>query len=58
VVVQNLLASDVVRRLAWRPPEPLDADTVALRLLDLGARPWQARLCAAPLAAALRAATA
>jgi ribonuclease D len=54
VLVQNLLASDVVRRLAWRPPQPADADAVHARLIELGARPWQATLCAAPLAEALR----
>ncbi|HLY34935.1 MAG TPA: HRDC domain-containing protein, partial [Jatrophihabitantaceae bacterium] len=58
VVVQNLLASDVVRRIAWRPPQPLDEATVATRLLELGARPWQVELCAAPLAGALEAAAA
>lgn len=54
VLPQNLLASDVVRRLTWQPPDDLDAGTVAARLIELGARPWQAELCAAPLAAALR----
>ena len=53
VLAQNLLASDVVRRLAWQPPAA-DPDAVADRLSDLGARPWQVTLAAAPLAAALR----
>jgi ribonuclease D len=58
VLAQNLLASDVVRRLAWEPPTDLDEPAVAARLGELGARPWQVGLTAAPLAAALRSATA
>lgn len=54
VLVQNLLASDVLRRLCWEPPEPLDVDSVAARLGDLGARPWQTELTAGPLTVALR----
>jgi ribonuclease D len=53
VLVQNLLASDVVRRLCWAPPKPLSEDSIRNRLAELGARPWQIDLCAAPLAAAL-----
>ena len=54
VLAQNLLASDVVRRLAWQPPDDLSVDAVEAHLVELGARPWQAGLCAAALAAALR----
>jgi ribonuclease D len=53
VLVQNLLASDLVRRLAWTPPAPIDETAVRERLTELGARPWQVELTAAPLAAAL-----
>ena len=53
VLPQNLLASDVVRRLCWEPPTELDADSIRARLAGLGARPWQIELCAADLAAAL-----
>ena len=55
VLAQNLLPSDIVRRLCWQPPEPIDADAVRTRLAELGARPWQIELTAAPLADALRA---
>jgi ribonuclease D len=58
VLAQNLLASDVVRRLCWTPPAPLTAETVAARLAELGARPWQVELTAAPLAEALAGAAA
>jgi ribonuclease D len=53
VLAQNLLASDVVRRLAWEPPSPPTEDALRTRLAALGARPWQVGLTAAPLAAAL-----
>jgi ribonuclease D len=50
---ENLLAPDFVRRLAWTPPEPLDAESVAAQLGSLGARPWQVELTASTLADAL-----
>ncbi|MEO9139309.1 MAG: HRDC domain-containing protein [Jatrophihabitans sp.] len=53
VLAQNLLASDVLRRLCWRPPEPLDGASVRSRLAELGARPWQIELTADVLAPAL-----
>jgi ribonuclease D len=55
VLAQNLLASDVVRRLAWQPPQPLDEPAVRARLAAAGARPWQIELTGAALAAALAA---
>jgi ribonuclease D len=53
VLAQNLLASDVLRRLCWVPPSPVDEQSVRARLADLGARPWQIDLTAAPLGRAL-----
>jgi ribonuclease D len=50
---QNLLAGDVLRRLAWRPVTPLTEDGVRARLAELGARPWQVDLLAARLTEAL-----
>ena len=58
VQAQNLLAGDVLRRLAWAPPEPADERAVAAALAQDGARPWQVQLCAGPLARALRSADA
>jgi ribonuclease D len=55
VLSQNLLAGDVVRRMAWRPVKPLTDVNVRARLVGLGARPWQINLLATPLAAALSA---
>lgn len=49
---ENLLSPDLQRRLAWDPPAPR-VDAVTKRLLDGGARPWQAALVAPVLAGAL-----
>ena len=56
VLAQNLLASDVVRRLAWAPPVPARRGRrCASTLARYGARPWQIDLTAARLAEALAA---
>jgi ribonuclease D len=41
VPLENLLTPENLRRLAWQPPEPADADAVGEALARLGARPWQ-----------------
>ncbi|WP_169582502.1 ribonuclease D [Microbacterium thalassium] len=38
---ENLLTPELLRRVAWDPPEPLTAASVGDSLLALGARPWQ-----------------
>jgi ribonuclease D len=38
---ENLLTPDLLRRLAWAPPEPTTAATIGAALADAGARPWQ-----------------
>ncbi len=50
---ENLVAPDAVRRLAWTPPERLDAAGVAGALTGSGVRGWQIELLAADLAVAL-----
>ena len=50
---ENLLAPDAVRRLAWQPPEPTTAESVADELRRYGARPWQIEITALPIAMAL-----
>jgi ribonuclease D len=50
---QNLLAGDVLRRLAWRSVSPVTEEAVRARLAELGARPWQVELLAARLTTAL-----
>lgn len=53
--VENLLSPEMLRRVAWDPPDPVTEDAVAEALTDLGARPWQVRLTAAVVAAAFTA---
>ncbi len=53
VPAENLLGPDLVRRLAWDPPDPLSDDSVADRLRTGGAREWQIALTAARLATAM-----
>lgn len=50
---ENLLQPDIVRRLAWRPPEPPSPEAVGADLVRHGARPWQAELTAKPISKAL-----
>ncbi|NLP85460.1 ribonuclease D [Microbacterium sp. CFH 90308] len=38
---ENLLTPDLLRRVAWTPPQPLTAASVGDALTSLGARPWQ-----------------
>ena len=53
VLAQNLLASDVVRGLAWQPPQPTSESAIRAELTRLGARPWQVDLAGPVLAEAL-----
>ena len=39
--VENLLTPDHLRRIAWRPPEPVTAEAVDAALAGYGARAWQ-----------------
>jgi len=50
---ENLLPPDVVRRLAWQPPDPPGVAEVTADLAAHGARPWQVELTALPISRAL-----
>jgi ribonuclease D len=50
---ENLLQPDVVRRLAWRPPDGASPEAVAEDLSAHGARAWQVTLAARPISKAL-----
>lgn len=50
VPAENLLTPDVLRRLAWQPPEPADPDRIDTFLAEHGARAWQRALLAGPVA--------
>jgi len=41
IPLENLLTPDYLRRVAWTPPEPATAETIAAALEALGARRWQ-----------------
>jgi ribonuclease D len=52
IPVENLLTPEMLRRVAWSPPEPITAGTVADALAKLSARPWQIDATAQAIAAA------
>jgi ribonuclease D len=41
VPLENVLTPELLRRLAWSPPEPPTAESVTEALREFGARPWQ-----------------
>ena len=41
IPVENILTPEILRRVAWLPPEPITAENVAAALAEWGARPWQ-----------------
>ncbi|MFD3444894.1 HRDC domain-containing protein [Microbacteriaceae bacterium 4G12] len=41
IPVENILTPEILRRVAWAPPERIDAESVAAALAEWGARPWQ-----------------
>ncbi|GAA5027194.1 ribonuclease D [Microbacterium fluvii] len=49
---ENLLTPELLRRVAWSPPQPVDAASVGEALLALGARRWQVAQTAPVIAAA------
>ena len=51
--VENLVQPEAIRRLCWRPPEPIDDGALRASLAGFGARPWQIDLVAGPLLEAL-----
>jgi ribonuclease D len=53
VPTENLLAPQLVRGLAWDPPETISVTTVTEILTAGGARPWQVELTGEPLTKAL-----
>ncbi|MGI9197758.1 MAG: HRDC domain-containing protein [Candidatus Nanopelagicales bacterium] len=53
--VENLASPEALRRMAWRPPNPVDLDSVRAALEGYGARPWQVDLLAERLVPALSA---
>jgi len=52
IPIENILTPELLRRVAWTPPEPIDASTIGATLQELGARAWQIELTAGPIALA------
>lgn len=50
IPLENLISPDLVRRICWKPPTETGVEGA---LLDMGARPWQAEICAPVLEQAL-----
>jgi ribonuclease D len=50
---ENLITPEMVRRVAWEPPAEVSVATVSEALLRSGARPWQVKLVAGPIAEVL-----
>lgn len=50
IPLENLISPDFVRRICWKPPSQTG---VAAALIEMGARPWQAEICAPVLEKAL-----
>ncbi|WP_216853252.1 HRDC domain-containing protein [Phytoactinopolyspora halotolerans] len=51
--VENLLTPDTLRRVVWDPPDPPTVENVASAFRARGAREWQIRLTAKPVAESL-----
>ena len=49
IPIENVLTPELLRRLAWAPPEPTDLDSVKSALSTMGARAWQVSAIAEPI---------
>jgi len=49
IPIENVLTPELLRRLAWAPPEPIELETVSAALTEMGARRWQVDAIAAPV---------
>ncbi|QYH36074.1 HRDC domain-containing protein [Salinibacterium sp. M195] len=41
IPIENLLTPDYLRRISWNPPAEVTAESIAVALVELGARQWQ-----------------
>jgi ribonuclease D len=49
IPIENVLTPELLRRLSWAPPEPIELASVSSALLEMGARAWQVDAIAAPV---------
>ena len=49
IPIENVLTPELLRRLAWAPPEPIEHESVRAALSDMGARAWQVDAIADPI---------
>ena len=49
IPIENVLTPDLLRRVSWAPPEPIEVGTVRAALAEMGAREWQLDAVAAPI---------
>ena len=49
IPIENVLTPELLRRLAWAPPEPIEHESVRAALSDMGARAWQVDAIANPI---------
>ncbi len=52
IPVENVLTPELLRRLAWAPPEPIELASVQTALTEMGARGWQVDALAEPITTA------
>ncbi len=57
IPIENLLTPELLRRVAWTPPDPVSAESVGIVLSELGARAWQVDATAQLIATAFVEAT-
>ncbi len=56
IPIENVLTPDLLRRLSWAPPQPIELGNVREALAEMGARPWQLDAIAGPVTDAFLAA--
>ncbi|MDQ1551158.1 MAG: ribonuclease, partial [Actinomycetota bacterium] len=49
IPIENVLTPELLRRLAWAPPEPIERESVRAALSGMGARAWQVDAIADPI---------
>ncbi|NQX27524.1 ribonuclease D [Microbacteriaceae bacterium VKM Ac-2854] len=52
IPLENVLTPELLRRLSWSPPIPIEPSTVAAALIEQGARSWQVDATAVAIAEA------